>query len=80
MILDQMIMERRNAILKCWPGFREHPPTVLIAEVIERSKTDMPDDFVPWAPGIVIPQRLPVTSGRSSSRIMPSRGLVPREA
>ncbi len=55
MILDQMIMERRNAILKCWQGFRERPPTVLIAEVIERSKTDMPDDFVPWAPGIVIP-------------------------
>jgi len=55
MMFNQKIEERRNAILKCWQGFRERPPTVLIAEVIERSKTDMPDDFVPWAPGIVIP-------------------------
>jgi hypothetical protein len=54
MMFNQKIEERRNAILKCWPALQEHPPTVLIAEVVERSKTDMPDDFVPWAPGVVI--------------------------
>jgi hypothetical protein len=54
MMFNQKIEERRNAILKCWPGFLEYTPTVLIAEVIERSKTEMPDDFVPWAPWVVI--------------------------
>jgi hypothetical protein len=54
MMFNQKIEERRNAILKCWQRFKEQPPTVLIAEVIERSKTDMPDDFAPWAPGVAI--------------------------
>jgi hypothetical protein len=53
-MIDQMIEERRNAILKCWQVFQEHPPTVLIAEAIERSKTDLPAWFAPWAPGVVI--------------------------
>jgi hypothetical protein len=42
MIYNQMIQERRDAILKCFEGFREHPPTVLISKVIERSKTELP--------------------------------------
>jgi hypothetical protein len=54
MMLNREIEERRNAISKCWQGFQSHPPTVLIAEVIERSKTELPDWFVPWAPGVVI--------------------------
>jgi hypothetical protein len=54
MIFAQEIEERRNAILKRWQRFQKQPPTVLIAEVIERSKTELPDWFVPWAPGVVI--------------------------
>jgi hypothetical protein len=54
MIYNQMIQERRDAILKCFEGFREHPPTVLISKVIERSKSDLPSWFVPWAPAVVI--------------------------
>ena len=54
MILEQMIMERRNAVLKGWHSFLKQPSPYLIAEVVERSKTELPDDFVPWAPGIMI--------------------------
>jgi hypothetical protein len=54
MIFAKEIQERRNAILKMWPEFQKRPSTVLIAEVIERSKTELPDCFVPWAPGVVI--------------------------
>jgi hypothetical protein len=54
LFLEQMIQERRDAILKCLEGFRKHTPTVLISKVIERSKTDLPNWFVPWAPAVVI--------------------------
>ena len=54
MIYDQMIQERRDAILQCLEGFQRNLPTVLISKVIERSKTDLPDEFAPWAPAVVI--------------------------
>jgi hypothetical protein len=54
MIHDEKIQERRDAILKCLEGFQKHLPTVLISKVIERSKTDLPDRFAPWAPAVVI--------------------------
>lgn len=53
-IYDEKIQERRDAILKCLEGFRKRRPTVLISKVIERSKTDLPSWFVPWAPAVVI--------------------------
>jgi len=46
--------ERRSAILNCWQNFLKRPTTVLVAEVIERSKAMLPDWFAPWAPGIVV--------------------------
>ena len=53
--------ERRNALQQCWPTFsKQHWPTItryppsLIAEVIDRDKTEMPYDFCPWAPGLVV--------------------------
>src|SRR6266436_2032608 len=46
--------ERRNRVLRHWPAFLEDRAPRLISEVVERSKTELPDDFVPWAPGAVI--------------------------
>jgi hypothetical protein len=54
MTLEQKIIERRGAVLKHWQTFLDQPSPYLVAEVIERSNTELPDDFVPWAPGIVI--------------------------
>ena len=54
MIYHEKIQERRDAILKCLEGFQQNLPTVLISKVIERSKTDLPDEFARWAPAVVI--------------------------
>jgi hypothetical protein len=54
MTYHEKIQERRDAILKCLEGFQNNLPTVLISKVIERSKTELPDRFVPWAPAVVI--------------------------
>jgi hypothetical protein len=51
---DELIEERRKAVLKDWPVFLKQPASYLIAEFIERDKTELPDYYCPWAPGIVI--------------------------
>jgi hypothetical protein len=53
MFTDEII-ERRNAVLKDWPAFVKQPSSHLIAEFIERDQTDLPSNYCPWAPGIVI--------------------------
>ena len=51
------ISERRNAVLRDWPAFLSNKSPHEIGEVIERGDPDLdlPDDFAPWAPGVVIP-------------------------
>ena len=49
------IDERRNAVLTDWAHFLKDRSPFVIAEVIERSNTELPNDFTPWAPGIVTP-------------------------
>jgi hypothetical protein len=49
------ITARRNAVAKHWPAFLADHSRLAISEVIARSKTYLPDHFVPWALGVVIP-------------------------
>ena len=51
----KMIVERRKAVAKGWQFFVRQSSPFRIEEIIERNKTELPDDFVPWAPGIIIP-------------------------
>jgi hypothetical protein len=51
--MEEMIEARRNAVRGDWPVFKRQPP-FLVAEVIDRDETELPSDFCPWAPGIVI--------------------------
>ena len=53
MIFHEEINERRELLLKSWPTFVREPCS-RVAEVIDRDKTELPDDFCPWAPGLVI--------------------------
>jgi hypothetical protein len=77
MILDQKIMERRNAVLKDWQAFLKQPSPRLIAEIIERNKTDLPDDFVPWAPGIVVASDYLLRAAGSRPGLAPPEGWSP---
>ena len=52
-IFEEGIQERRALLLKSWPAFAGQPP-LLVGEVIDRDKTEMPNDFCQWAPGLVI--------------------------
>src|SRR5262249_9697675 len=45
---------RRALLLKSWPAFIRQQPSYLLAAVIDRGKTEMPNDFCQWAPGLVI--------------------------
>jgi hypothetical protein len=54
MILEQKITQRRITISQNWQAFLSQRSPYLVADVIERSKTKLPDDFVPWAPGVVV--------------------------
>jgi hypothetical protein len=49
------ITARRNAVLRDWHSFVAGRSPFVISEVIERTNTDLPDDFVPWAVGVVTP-------------------------
>ena len=53
MIFEEEIKERRALLLKSWPTFVREPP-YLVAAVIDRDKTELPNDFCPWARGLVI--------------------------
>ena len=54
MMVEQKIAERRSAVLKDWPSFLMCVSPFVVSTVIDRSKAGLPDDFVPWAPGVVI--------------------------
>jgi hypothetical protein len=43
--------------LSDWEAFRDAPPRDLIEEVIDRSETELPADFVPKARGVALPSR-----------------------
>jgi hypothetical protein len=51
------ITRRYNATRRDWASFLKDRSLHEIAEVIERDDgdLDLPDDFTPWAPGVVIP-------------------------
>jgi hypothetical protein len=51
------IIARRNAVRRNWPAFLKGRSPYKIGEVIERGDPDLdlPDDFAPWAPGVVVP-------------------------
>ena len=68
MFTDEII-ERRNAVLKDWPAFVKQPSSHLIAEFIERDQTDLPSNYCPWAPGIVIASDYLVARRKLSSWI-----------
>ncbi len=53
------ITTRHNAVLRDWPTFLQERSPYEVAEVIERGDPDLdlPDDFAPWAPGVVIPSK-----------------------
>jgi len=46
------ILKRREAVLRCWPSFLSDTPRQ-VGEVIDRNETQLPHDFVAWAPAIV---------------------------
>jgi hypothetical protein len=52
--LYKEIIDRRERVLLSWPAFQKEASQFQIAEIIERSDTDLRDDFVPWAPGMVV--------------------------
>jgi hypothetical protein len=66
------IIERRNAVLKDLPAFLKDP-SPLIAEVVERSNTELPEHYVPWSPAIVLAsdELLRLANYRAGSRRPP---------
>lgn len=53
-VIDELITERRNAVMNDWQSFLRQPSPFVVEKVIERSKAGIPDRFVPWAPGVVV--------------------------
>jgi hypothetical protein len=66
--LRHMIARRRDAIMRDRETFKRDASRFVIAEIAEREKVGLPDDFAPWPRGIVVPsnylldaaKRLPV--------------------
>ena len=52
--LTRELKERRETLAREWPSLRSQIPPPLAAEFIPRGKTELPDDFCAWAPGIAI--------------------------
>jgi hypothetical protein len=52
--VSELIVERQNNLSKGWQSFLEHRLHSSIAQVIDRKNTNLPSNYVPWAPGIVI--------------------------
>lgn len=52
--ISELISQRQENLAKGWQSFLTHPLHKSIAVVVEREKTNLPSEFVPWAPGIVI--------------------------
>jgi hypothetical protein len=52
--VSELIAERRKSLSESWPSFLEHPLHSSIAQVIDRKNTNLPSNYVPWAPAIAI--------------------------
>jgi hypothetical protein len=48
------IIQRRNAISRDLKSLQTDVSPYSVAEVVDRNKTGLPDDFAPWAPAIMI--------------------------
>jgi hypothetical protein len=79
MMLEQKIAERRSAVLKDWSPFLKCVSPFVVSTVIDRSKTNLPDDFVPWAPGVVVPSDYLLQAARYHPGSAPLVGWYPGE-
>jgi hypothetical protein len=68
------IAERRSSIEKGWNAFKTDASPFHVAEVIDRSATDLPDDFVPWAPGVVVTSEYLLRAAGYSPRARQPKG------
>jgi hypothetical protein len=52
--VSELIAERQKHLSESWQSFLRHPLHSSIAQVIGRKNTNLPSDYVPWAPAIAI--------------------------
>ena len=52
--VSELIIRRQNELSKGWQSFLKHPLHSSIAQVIDRKNTNLPSNYVPWAPAIAI--------------------------
>lgn len=65
--LQRKIARRRDAIMRDWPKFRRDASPLLVAEVLSRVQAGLPDNFAPWAPGIVVPSTYLLNAAKARS-------------
>jgi len=52
--VSELIIQRQKHLSESWQSFLNHPLHSSITQVIDRKNTNLPSNFVPWAPAIVI--------------------------
>src|SRR4051812_3582771 len=79
--VPELIRGRQTAVSKDWGRFLRYP-LLYFGRVVNRKNANLPPDFVPWAPGIIMANDYLLrlagyhpTSGRPKGwRLQPSRG------
>jgi hypothetical protein len=77
MMLEQRIMQRRNAVLRSWPAFLKYRSPFVVGEVVDRRETKLSVDFVPWAPAVVVASDYSLKAARYRPGSGPPEGWYP---
>jgi hypothetical protein len=62
--IQEMIAARQQSITRDMPSFLKGPTPYSVLAFVNRNNTNLPTDFVPWAPGIVLPSEYLLRAAR----------------
>ena len=67
--VSELIAERRKTLSESWHSFLKHPLHSSIAQVIDRKNTNLPSNYIPWAPAIAIASNSLLKAARQAGYI-----------
>ena len=66
--VSELIAERRKRLSEGWQSFLNYPLHRSLAQIIDRKNTNLPSNYVPWAPAIAVASKSLLKAAAASSQ------------
>ena len=66
--VSELIAERRKRLSEGWQSFLNYPLHRSLAQIIDRKNTNLPSNYVPWAPAIALASNSLLKAAAASSQ------------